>query len=211
MQRIEWFKRKFTFDGLPLWMYPNVVERLRGVPARLEDLARSLPQEILTWSEGKWSMQEHAGHLLDLEILGMHRLDDYEAGHDTLHAADLQNRKTHEAGHNTHSIENILTRFRTERMEFVHRLDSYDEAFIQRPALHRQSEELKPDLRALPPGCHATLRHRPPARSLRDHDRARLGAVDPAHLPAADPTHHRVHAAAQRPGFVRQDAVLFLG
>lgn len=136
MQRIEWFKRKFTFDGLPLWMYPNVVERLRGVPARLEDLTRSLPQEILTWSDGKWSMQEHAGHLLDLEILGMNRLDDYEAGRETLHAADLQNRKTHEANHNTHRIENILTRFRAERMEFVHRLDEYDEAFIQRTALH---------------------------------------------------------------------------
>jgi hypothetical protein len=136
MQRLEWFKRKFTFDGLPLWMYPNVVERLRGVPARLEDLTRSLPQGILTWSDGKWSMQEHAGHLLDLEILGMHRLDDYEAGRETLHAADLQNRKTHEANHNADSIENILTRFRAERIEFVRRLDEYDEAFIQRTALH---------------------------------------------------------------------------
>ncbi len=137
MQRLEWFKRKFTFDGLPLWMYPNVVERLRSVPARLEDLTRSLPPEILTRRDGdKWSMQEHAGHLLDLEILGMSRLDDYEVGGETLHAADLQNRKTHEADHNTSSIENILTRFHAERMEFVHRLDAYDEAFIQRTALH---------------------------------------------------------------------------
>jgi hypothetical protein len=137
LQRLEWFKRKFTFDGLPLWMYPNVVERLRGAPARLEDLTRSLPTEILTRRDGdKWSMQEQAGHLLDLEVLGMHRLDDYEAGRETLYAADLQNRKTHEAGHNTDSIENMLARFRTERMEFVHRLDAYDETFIQRAAVH---------------------------------------------------------------------------
>ena len=137
VQRIEWFKRKFTFDQLPLWMYPNVVERLRGVPARLEDLARGLSSEVLIKSVGdKWSIQEQAGHLLDLEPLGMNRLDDYEAGREILRAADLENRKTHEANHNANSIENILAAFRGERTEFVRRLDEYDEAFIQRTALH---------------------------------------------------------------------------
>lgn len=34
---MKWFDRKFTFD-LPASMYPNVVERLRGTPARLEDI-----------------------------------------------------------------------------------------------------------------------------------------------------------------------------
>jgi hypothetical protein len=137
LQRLEWFKRQFTFDALPLWMYPNVVERLRGVPARLEDLTRDVPTLILTGRDGdKWSLQEHAGHLLDLEPLGMHRLDDYEAGRETLYAADLTNRKTHEAHHNADAVANILARFRTERMEFVRRLDEYDETFIQRTALH---------------------------------------------------------------------------
>ena len=137
VERILWFERKFSFDLLPLWMYPNVVERVRGTPARLEDLTRSLSQEILTRRDNdKWSIQEHAGHLLDLEPLGMNRLDDYEAGRETLHAADLENRKTHEADHNSNSIENILTAFRAERMEFVRRLDEYDEAFVQKTALH---------------------------------------------------------------------------
>jgi uncharacterized damage-inducible protein DinB len=141
VQSIEWFKRTFTFDQLPLWMYPNIVERLRGVPARLDDLTRGLPSEILTKRDGdKWSMQEQAGHLLDLEPLGMNRLDDYEAGVETLHAADKKNRKTHEANHNQTSIEKILTRFREERMEFVRRLDEYDEEFIQRTALHPRLE-----------------------------------------------------------------------
>jgi uncharacterized damage-inducible protein DinB len=137
VQRIAWFTREFSFDLLPLWMYPNIVERVRGTPARLEDLTRSLPREILTRRvDDKWSIQEHAGHLLDLESLGMNRLDDYEAGRETLHAADLENRKTHEADHNSNSIENILARFRAERMEFVRRLDEYDEAFVQQTAVH---------------------------------------------------------------------------
>jgi len=136
VERIQWIKRQFSFE-LPIGMYPNVVERVRGTPARLEDLTRLLPHEIITRRDrDKWSIQEQAGHLLDLEPLGMSRLDDFEAGHDTLHAADMENRRTHEANHNANTIENILTAFRKERMEFVRRLDDYDGAFVQRTALH---------------------------------------------------------------------------
>ena len=136
VDRTEWIKRQFSFE-LPLGMYGNVVERVRGTPARLEDLTRGLPPEILTRRDGdKWSIQEQAGHLLDLEGLGMDRLDDFEAGRDVLVAADMENRKTHEANHNTNTIENILAAFREERMAFVQRLDAYDEAFVKRTALH---------------------------------------------------------------------------
>lgn len=145
VDRIEWFKRQFSFE-LPVWMYGNVLERVRGTPARLEDLVRGLPAEILTRRDGdRWSIQEQAGHLLDLEPLGMTRLDDYEEGRDVLHAADTSNRRTHEADHNAAAIEDILAAFRRERMEFVARLDAYDEAFIQRTALHpRLSTHIRP-------------------------------------------------------------------
>jgi len=136
VERTEWIKRQFSF-GLPLGMYPNVVERVRGTPARLEDLSRGLSPEMLMRRDGdKWSIQEQAGHLLDLEGLGIKRLDDFEAGRDSLTAADMTNQKTHEANHNTDTIENILAAFRRERTEFVRRLDSYDEALVQRMALH---------------------------------------------------------------------------
>ena len=136
VERLEWIKRQFSFE-LPLGMYPNVVERVRGTPARLEDLTRSLTAEVLMRRDGdKWSIQEQAGHLLDLEPLGMNRLDDFEAGREMLVAADMENRKTHEANHNAKTIENILAQFRRERMALVRRLDNYDEAFIRRTALH---------------------------------------------------------------------------
>ena len=136
IDRLEWIKRQFTFE-LPLGMYGNVVERVRGTPARLEDLTRGLPQEILVRRDGdKWSIQEQAGHLLDLEELGMKRLDDFEASREALVAADMTNRQTHEADHNANSIENILRAFRKERMAFVARLDSYNEEFVARTALH---------------------------------------------------------------------------
>src|SRR5205085_8451299 len=134
--RTAWLERKFNFD-FPAGIFPNIVERLRGTPARLEDRLRSIPPDILTRRDGeRWSMQEHAGHLLDLEALGLGRLDDFERGLETLRAADMQNRKTYDANHNANSIENILSAFRTERAEFVRRLDAYDDEFIQRTAIH---------------------------------------------------------------------------
>lgn len=133
---MEWFKRQFSFD-LPVEMFPNVVERVRGTPARLEELTRGISRELSTRRDGdKWSIQEQAGHLLDLEELGVKRLDDFEAGRDQLTPADLTNRKTHSADRNATTIENILAAFRKERMEFVARLDSYDTGFVQRTALH---------------------------------------------------------------------------
>ncbi|HEX5703480.1 MAG TPA: DinB family protein [Pyrinomonadaceae bacterium] len=136
VDRTEWIKRQFKFE-LRLGMYGNVVERVRGTPARLEDLTRGLSREILTRRDGdKWSIQEQAGHLLDIGELEMRRLDEFEAGRDTLSAADMTNQLTHEADHNANSIENILSAFRRERMAFVARLDSYDEEFVSRTALH---------------------------------------------------------------------------
>ena len=136
VDRTEWIKRQFAFE-LPLGMYGSVVERVRGTPARLEDLTRGLSREVLTRRDGdKWSIQEQAGHLLDLEELGMNRLDDFEAGREALVAADMTNQKTHEANHNSNSVENILSDFRRERMAFVARLDSYDEEFVSRTAMH---------------------------------------------------------------------------
>ena len=134
--RMAWFERQFKLD-LPLWMYPNVVERVRGTPARLEDRLLSLPRELLTRRTGSsWSIQEQAGHLLDLGTLDLGRLDDYGAGLQILRPADLGNRKTHEANHNANSIERLLAEFRAERGEFVRRLDDLDAAFIERTALH---------------------------------------------------------------------------
>jgi hypothetical protein len=136
IRTIAWFEREFTF-GLPVWMYANVLERLRGTPARLEDRIGSLPAATLTHSEDRhWSIQEHAGHLLDLGSLDLARLDDYEAGRESLSPADLKNRKTYEANHNTRPVADILLAFRVERAEFVRRLEQYDAEFIQRVALH---------------------------------------------------------------------------
>ena len=132
----RWFERKFNLD-LPISLYSNVVERLRGVPSRLEEYLLHMPSEILTQNEGEnWSIQEHAGHLLDLEPLNTGRLDDFEQGLENLRPADLQNKKTYEANHNQRSIQSLLAQFRQERVVFVRRLEKYDDEFVSRIAVH---------------------------------------------------------------------------
>ena len=121
-----WFERKFEFS-FPVELLPNLCARLRGTPARLEDALRGRPHKILIRKvKEKWSAQEHAGHLLDLEPLWLARVNDYVVGSDQLTVADLTNRKTHEANHNERQLEEILTEFRKAREKLLKRVDDLD-------------------------------------------------------------------------------------
>src|ERR1700736_3562229 len=107
-----WFERKFEFS-FHVELLPNLSARLRGTPARLEEALRGRSHKILIGKpQEKWSAQEHAGHLLDLEPLWLARVGDYMAACDQLTAADLTNRKTDDANHNARPLEEILIEFR---------------------------------------------------------------------------------------------------
>jgi DinB superfamily len=134
--RIRWTDRKFDFN-FPVELYPEMIERMRGTPARLDDRIAKLSRDILTRRDGdRWSIQENAGHLLDLESLVAERLDEYESGAAQLHAADMSNRKTYEAEHNNVAIETILGSFRERRLKIVSRLDDFESSMFARSALH---------------------------------------------------------------------------
>src|SRR5829696_397103 len=135
-QRIKWTDRRFNFD-FPAGIYPEMIERIRGTPARLEELLAGLSPEVLTsQADARWSMQENAGHLLDLESLVSQRVDEYLASHSTLHAADMSNRKTYQASHNNIPVASILNAFRTARHDIVRRLETLDAHVFARAALH---------------------------------------------------------------------------
>jgi len=107
-----WFERKFE-SWFPVELFPNLCARLRGTPARLEEVLRERSRTTLIWkAQLKWSAQENAGHLLDLEPLWLARVGDYVAASDQLTVADLKNRKTDEANHNARPLEQILSEFR---------------------------------------------------------------------------------------------------
>lgn len=131
-----WFERKFEF-AFPPEHFPVILIRLRGTPARLEELLRGRPHDLLIQKpEGKWSAQEHAGHLLDLEELWLARVEGYAAADEKLTAADLTNRRTHEANHNSRDLEGILARFRRARRGLVERVESFPAEMFSRTRLH---------------------------------------------------------------------------
>lgn len=134
--QIKWIERKFDFN-FPVGLYPEIVERVRGTPARLEDRLRDVPATILTWRhQDSWSIQENAGHLLDLESLFAQRMDEYVAGAAVLHAADMSNRRTYDANHNDVPLELILNSFRDQRTRLVARLDNLVPEMFARVSLH---------------------------------------------------------------------------
>ena len=136
IRRVPWMERTFTF-AFPPGFHPEVIERLRGTPARLEDRVRGLPVDVLTRRDGDhWSIQENAGHLFDLETLMEGRLEEFLAGADVLRAADLTNRVTATAGHNRRPIAEILEAFRARRLGNVARLESLDTDLFARTSFH---------------------------------------------------------------------------
>jgi hypothetical protein len=117
-----WFERKFNLN-FPVELYPNICVRLLGTPIRLEELLSGTGREIRTAKpEGKWSIQEHAGHLADMEPLWMARVNDFAGGGETLTVADLSNRRTHEANHNKREPNSIVDEFRSSRLALCERL-----------------------------------------------------------------------------------------
>ncbi len=111
-----WLERRFSFD-FPATLYLNLLARVRGAPPRLEDSVRGLSREQLVETKnGKWSIQENAGHLLDEEDLFMRRLHAYLERAETLPPAHYLNVKL---THNERDIQNILVDFRIARGQLV--------------------------------------------------------------------------------------------
>jgi len=141
MPRIPWFTRKFKFD-FPSELYPEILERLLGTPILLGKLIKSINSDVLTKNhEERWSIQENAGHLIDLEPLWYCRIEDILSGVETMRPADLTNQKTYQAEHNARKITDILAEFSRERGKLTDRLASLSLEDFARSALHPRLEK----------------------------------------------------------------------
>ena len=128
-----WVNRRFNFD-FPVSLYPNILARFRGTPARLEEAVRGLSRErLIAKPDGKWSIQENAGHLLDEENLFQTRVHEFLAGTESLTPAPYT---TVELTHNDAAIENILERFRRARAQDLAELATLRPDEFARTAWH---------------------------------------------------------------------------
>jgi uncharacterized damage-inducible protein DinB len=136
MQKTKWFDRKFPAiadNGI----LPSIIERLSGTPARIEEMTSQLDPDLLICKPGSnWSIQEHVGHLSDLEPLWYGRLEELLTGAAELRAADLTNQKTNTANHNGRDIRILLQLFRKQRKVLVERLLGLQDDQLLTTALH---------------------------------------------------------------------------
>jgi len=136
MNRIEWFQRKFN-QVLDQETLPNILERLSGTPARIEEKIHSIDAIYYDLKlEDKWSIKENIGHLSDLEPLWMVRIEDLVDKREILTEADLSNQKTHQANHNQRSIKELIDEFRGLRMKHIAKLTALNGSDLEKYSLH---------------------------------------------------------------------------
>lgn len=133
---LDWMDRTWSFD-LPVGAFPAVLERLRGTPARAEELVAGIPDRTLrTRPENHWSVNEHLGHLDDLHELDARRLGEFLARAEVLSAADVSNRKTDAADHRATPAREVLGRFRRHRQALVQRMEDLSDGEVAVTSVH---------------------------------------------------------------------------
>ena len=146
MKQVKWFDRQFDFKAEQN-IFPSLIERLSGTPARLEEKLATISPDLLPLKpDNTWSIKENIGHLTDLEPLWQGRLEDIINGEIELRPTDLMNRKTDLANHNDTPLIMLLEEFRAIRVQTIAQLKTLDEATITKTALHPR---LKTPMRAM--------------------------------------------------------------
>ncbi|MDA0312772.1 MAG: DinB family protein [Gemmatimonadetes bacterium] len=141
MKQRTWFDRVFSL-GHPVDAFPEILERLRGTPARLEERVAHVGSTVGTRRiDEAWSIHQQVGHLCDLETLWTGRLNDLLIGAERLGAADLKNEATQSAGHDDVEMCVLLLRFRRLRADLVRRLEGLEDGDLARTALHPRLEQ----------------------------------------------------------------------
>ena len=142
MKRQKWFDKRFTFKHSQD-EYDNILSQLLSNPDKISKIVSSLSEEKSSKKvDGKWSIKENVGHLIDLEELHDGRIDDFLAGKEKLRPADLNNKKTDEANHNSKNISELLERLKIVREKFVKRLKALDKKVLTNTSIHPRLNQL---------------------------------------------------------------------
>ncbi len=133
--KIPWLERPWSLD-FPVELHFSLVERLRGTPARLEEMVAGLPADVRTRRDGEsWSIQENVGHMADLEYLPRVRAEEILAGAEVMTAWE-GNQATDDANHNAADVAELLRDFRAQRERLVELLDGLSTDDFARSAQH---------------------------------------------------------------------------
>lgn len=103
---------------------------------RLQAILMNADDEACSYNADGWSVKEHLGHLFDLEERWWKRLQDFLDRKEMLTAADLNNTRTKEAGHNEKSLEGLMQSFLTERQRILEAVYDFDRGTLGLTSVH---------------------------------------------------------------------------
>lgn len=140
IMQTPWFERSFHFD-FPVGHFPVIFSRLEGSLFRLQSILANADDEACSVNKNGWSVKEELGHLSDLEELWWIRLKDFLENKAVLSDADLTNTKTHEAGHNEKSLEQLMRTFVVLRQRLLETIYDFDKATLGITSLHPRLQQ----------------------------------------------------------------------
>lgn len=134
--REAWTGRTFAFD-FPVERITVFKSRIRGAAGRINTTVRGLTGTALTARQGEsWSIQEHVGHLFELDALHLRRLDELARGETELTAADMENHATWDANFNQQPFGEVWQAFGNRRTELLQQLSSLDADALGKASRH---------------------------------------------------------------------------
>ena len=131
----RWLDRQWTFN-FDAGMFPVIYSRLEGAIPRLQRLFLNIDEANAGKSSEGWSAKEHLGHLYDLEELWWNRWEDFKNKKQELTPADITNKKTTEANHNSRTTAYLLNAFVKERQRILKAIYDCDEEMLFRTSVH---------------------------------------------------------------------------
>ena len=140
IQQTPWFERSFAFD-FPVSNFPVIFSRLEGALFRLQCILANADDEACSNSKNGWSVKEELGHLTDLEELWWNRLQDFLDRKELMTVADLTNTKTHEAGHNEKSLEQLMQLFVRLRQRTLEAIYDFDRGTLGLTSIHPRLQQ----------------------------------------------------------------------
>lgn len=137
----RWTSRQFAF-AFPVERIGVICSRLRGTGPRILAAVHGVTAAVLTARrDGAWSVQEHVGHLHDLEALHLQRLDELARGAAVLSPADMENRATWDARHNERPFAEVFAAFAAGRAQLLARLEALDARGLAAAGLHPRLQQ----------------------------------------------------------------------
>jgi len=134
--RQRWVNHQFNF-GIDVGWSQNIITRISDIGIRCQYHCNGLSEELLsTRHNQEWSIKEHIGHLIDLEELHLHRINQFKNLNTELTAADMSNRKTEVSNHNDKLLKDLIAELIVERESLIHQYQSLPLESLDHFALH---------------------------------------------------------------------------